>query len=135
MITLVSLEHLRRDDEKPVQAAGVMGQHVLQTRLEEIKAVGGETQIDDARVWLAMAEDELAEIAVVGDQDAALPLRYGKNLLVGKTCGILAADPPGGVTELNKPGDETRVCALVEKEVHTFVGGVAPRSCPTTACA
>jgi hypothetical protein len=56
-----------------------------------------------------MAEDELAEVAVVGDQDAALPLRYGKNLLVGKTCGILTADPPGGVTVLNKPEDETRV--------------------------
>ena len=112
-----------------------MGQHVLQTRLDEVKAVGGKAQIDDARVSLPVAEDELAEVAVVGDQDPALPLRYGKNLLVGQSSGKLAADPPGGVTELNKPGDETRVRALVEKEVHTFVGGVAPRSCPTTACA
>jgi hypothetical protein len=64
-----------------------MGQHLLQTRLDEVKAVGGETQIDDARVRLAMAEDELAEIAVVGDQDAALRSAMARTCSSGRPAG------------------------------------------------
>jgi hypothetical protein len=39
------------------------------------------------------------------------------------------------VTTLRQPGNETRIGALVEKEVHTLVGGAVPRLCPTTVCA
>jgi hypothetical protein len=39
------------------------------------------------------------------------------------------------VTTLGEPGNETCIGALVEKEVHTFVGGAVPRLSPTTACA
>jgi hypothetical protein len=39
------------------------------------------------------------------------------------------------VTTLGEPGNETRIGALVEKEVHTLVGGAVPRLSPTTICA
>src|SRR5512147_2703433 len=65
------------DDEELVEAVSVLGQHGFQTRRSESKAEGGKTQIDDARVRLAMAKDEFTEIAVIGDKDATLPLRYG----------------------------------------------------------
>lgn len=123
------------DDEKPVEAVGVMGQHGFQARGSESKAEGGEAQIDDTRVRLATAENELTEIAVIGDQDAGLALSYGKDLLVGQSRGIVTANPAGVVTTLREPGDKTRICALVEKEVHTFVGGAVPRLCPTAVCA
>jgi hypothetical protein len=45
------------------------------------------------------------------------------------------ANPPGVVTTLREPGNETCICALVEQEVHTFVGGAVPRLCTTTVCA
>lgn len=112
-----------------------MGQDVFQTRRSKSKAVGGEPQIDDARVRLAMAKDEFTEIAVIGDKDAALPLRYGKDLLVGQSRGIVTTNSSGVVTTLREPGNETCICALVEKEVHTLVGGAVPRLSPTTVCA
>src|SRR5512144_1037553 len=104
-----------------------MGQDVFQTRRSKSKAVGGEPQIDDARVRLAMAKDELTEIAVIGDKDAALALGYGEDLLIGQSMGIVTANPSGVVTPLCEPGNETCIGALVEQEVHTFVGGAVPR--------
>ena len=77
----------------------------------------------------------LTEIAVIGDKDAAIPLGYGKDLMIGQPMGVVTANPPGVVTSLREPGDESCVGALVEKEVHAFVGGAVPRLCPTTACA
>jgi hypothetical protein len=135
-ISLSSLPHISgRDDEKSVEAISVMGQHVFETRRRESKAEGGETQIYDTRMRLAMAKDEFTEIAVIGDKDAALPLRYGKDLLIGQSMGIVTANPPGVVTTLGEPGNETCICALVEKEIHTFVGGAVPRLSPTRFCA
>jgi hypothetical protein len=134
--SLSSFPHISwRNDEKPVEALGLMGQHVFQARRSESEAEGSETQIDDARMRLTVAKNELTKIAVIGDQDAALALGYGKNLLVGQSRGIVTANPPDVVTALCEPGAKTRVCALVEKEVHTFVGGAVPRVCPTTVCA
>jgi hypothetical protein len=134
-ISLSPLPHISgRDDEKSVEAVSVMGQHVFETRRSESKAVRGETQIDDTRVRLAMAK-EFTEIAVIGDKDAALPLGYGKDPLIGQSMGIVTANPPGVVTTLSKPANETRICALVEKEVHKLLGGAVPRLSPTTVCA
>lgn len=59
-MSLSSFPHISgRDDEELVEAVSVLGQHGFQTRRSESKAEGGETQIDDARVRLAMAKDEL----------------------------------------------------------------------------
>lgn len=78
----------------------MLGQHVFETRRSESKAVGCQTQINDTRVWLAMAKDKFTEIAVIGDKDAAFPLGYGKDLMIGQPLGVVPAYPPGVVTTL-----------------------------------
>ena len=120
------------DDQKSVEAVSVMGQHVFEARRGESKAVGGKTQVNDTRVRLAMAKDELPKITIIGDEDASLPLRDGQHLLIGQARGMVTADPLRIVTALCEPSSKTGIRALVEEKVHKAVGGAVPFLCPTT---
>jgi hypothetical protein len=67
-----------------------------------------------------------SKIPVIGDQDAAFPLRDGKHLPIREAWGILSSDTDGVMTMIGEPTNEAGICALVQEKLHKLVGG-APR--------
>ena len=86
---------------------------------------------------LALAKDELPEIAVIGDEDAIVPPCDSKHLLIKKTWRIVTPNTLGVMTKLVQPGNKSPICTLVEQKFHKLEEGVArlARLRPTAVCA
>lgn len=67
---------------------------------------------------LAARKDEFAEVAVGCDQDSAIALRDGENLLVRQTRRVVSADPGCVVAKALEMGSEPGIGALVEDKPH-----------------
>ena len=92
-ISLSSLPHISgRDDEKSVEAVSVLGQHVCETRRSESKAIGCQTQINDTRVWLAMAKDKFTEIAKTNPQFAGKKALLLEGAIVDDSVHVVTPD-------------------------------------------
>lgn len=51
-----------------------------------------ETEIDNTGVWVEVLKNEVAEVTIVGDEDAALAVRDRKHLAIRQSCGVVACD-------------------------------------------
>lgn len=59
-----------------------MGEHLAQPLNSGEEDGGTQAEEDDAGVPLPLAKDEFAEIAIIGDQDAALGTGNGEDLRI-----------------------------------------------------
>jgi len=81
-----------------------------------------ETKQDYSRMWLSIAEDEIAEVLVVGQYDALIGKRDCQNIAVVQRLGMVA--PADGdvvsltLEECRKAEGET----LVKQKPHSAVG-------------
>ncbi len=87
-----------------------------------------EAQVDDALVRLALTENELAEVAIVGDQDAPLGVSETQHLGVRQARRVLATDPDRIVATTLEVGDQTRVAALIQQESQERAAGALAAS-------
>lgn len=110
-----------------VEVVGVRGQHGRQAIA--LAGEGGrvEAEVDDAGVGLLLVEDELAEVAVVGDDDATLPVGDSQHIGVGQAVGVVNRDDGHVVAEATQVGGEAAVGVLVEQELHCTRGAAPGR--------
>ena len=103
-----------------------------------VKVCSWESKEDDARVSELMVEDQLAEVAASDYQHPSFWPGDRQDILIGKPGRIVARDGGNVMTEVAKMGNQPKVGALVEQEIHrvaldraTF-GGCGETSSPVT---
>ena len=110
----------RREYQELIELGRVRGEEGLERPdLLLSRGVEGEAEEDDAGVGAASADDELAEVLVVGNQDPLLGSGEREHLLVGQSGGVVAADPGGVVAALGEERGDPRLGALVEQKPHS----------------
>jgi len=77
----------------------------------------------------ALAEDQLAEVMVIRDEDALLRLGDLENLTVRQGVGVVVGDGGHVMTLLSKKSGNAELGTLVKEKLHTFAGGNTPRGC------
>lgn len=77
-----------------------------------------QSKVNDARVWLTLPKDQLAEVPIVRNQNAALGCRDGEHLSVTHATRMLATDTGRIVTEGPEKRTQAGVATLVEQELH-----------------
>ncbi len=70
---------------------------------------------------MAFADDEFAEVAIEGDQDALFPLRDLQNVWVSQSGRVISRRGHDVMTETSELGGQAQICTLVNQELHTLV--------------
>lgn len=65
-----------------------------------------------------VAEDEVAEIAVVGDEDTSLSAGNGEHFLVAERARVVVGDCGNIVAQTGKEGGKAKLRARIEEKLH-----------------
>ena len=116
------------DDKELVKLITVMVEHRVEPRDPLLDEGCAQAQVDDAGAGLALAEDQLAEIAIVSDEDPPLAVGDGQHLGIGKARAVMLRHKLRIVPTRLEVGGQAGIGALVEQEPH-------PRAAPAADAA
>lgn len=103
------------DDQEAVELINVCREHMVNARDLGIKvSVITQPEKNDAGMRLALPKDELAKIAVVGDEDAALTTGNSEHVGVPHAVGMVVANPRCIMAQAMEIRNQPGVGALIE---------------------
>jgi len=80
--------------------------------------VGREAEVDDSRMGMSLAKDQITEVPIVGDENSTFGNRDGQDFLIGQTRRMILANSGGIVPLAHEECPDSRLGALVEQEPH-----------------
>src|SRR5438067_12785561 len=80
------------DDQEPVELRAVLSEDGGEPVELSLRALGAQAEEEHPRLGEAAADNQLAEVAVVGDEDAPLTPGNRQHLLVAQARGIVVGD-------------------------------------------
>ena len=81
-----------RDDDELIKMVAVIGEYVIQTLDEAGKSGRTQAKVDHARMRPSEAKDEIAKVAIVGNENAPLTMGDTENVCIGERCRVLSCD-------------------------------------------
>lgn len=107
-------------DEESIEVSGVVGQHVLDP-LDSRRQFGilTKAQENDACVGLPANKDQLAEVAIICDENASLAVSDRQYLQIAKAGWVVDGDRRDIMIEGAQVGNEAGVSAFVQEKFHT----------------
>jgi hypothetical protein len=117
---LASSDPSSRDYQELIQPIGVIAEDVVQASDLHREVGLFEAKQDDTGVEIALAEDQLAEVKILGNDRSLLSSGCGENLRVPKSSRVLSSDPGDVMSESFEIRDQAGISALVEEEPHAW---------------
>ncbi len=100
----------------------MVDQGLLKVRDANVDWHVAETKQDHFRMWSAIAEDEIAEVLVVGQYDASIGERDCQNISVVQRLGMVAPADGDVVSFTLEECREAKRETLVKQKPHSAVG-------------
>jgi hypothetical protein len=95
----------------------VMIEDVHQPRLLELQGgIVAKSKVNDASVRQSQSDNELAEIPIVGEEDASFASSEVQHVSIGETRREIGTDANGVVSERAQEMEEASIGALIEQE-------------------
>ena len=108
-----------------VELLGVVSENVLEPANLGRDVLVSQTKEDDPCVRKPLPDDQLAEISIIGDQDALLPVSDAQDLGIFDGAGVVSDNRSDIMPEALKVGCERQVSAFIQQEPHRLGGGEA----------
>lgn len=105
-------------DDKTIELIGMLGKYIRDAANLGLWILRRESKEDDSCMGKAKTNDQFAEVAVIGDENAPLTSRHLKYLFIIKTGRLDARDQTDIMTLLAQIDCDTKLDILIEQEFH-----------------